>query len=130
MKFFSKKKKPEVEAPVETLEKTNEEEVIDVLKTCYDPEIPVDIYSLGLVYNIDVKVAELGDDMAEGKDIKIDMTLTSPACPVAETLPPEIESKIRREVKGVNRAEVNVVWEPPWNMDMMTEAAKLELGMM
>ena len=130
MIFFSKKKKPEVEAPVEELEKTNEEEVIDVLKTCYDPEIPVDIYSLGLVYNIDVKVAELGDDMAEAKDIKIDMTLTSPACPVAETLPPEIESKIRREVKGVNRAEVNVVWEPPWNMDMMTEAAKLELGMM
>ena len=130
MYFFSKKKKPEVEAPVEELEKTNEEEVIDVLKTCYDPEIPVDIYSLGLVYNIDVKVAELGDDMAEAKDIKIDMTLTSPACPVAETLPPEIESKIRREVKGVNRAEVNVVWEPPWNMDMMTEAAKLELGMM
>ena len=85
---------------------------------------------MGLVYNIDVKVAELGDDMAEAKDIKIDMTLTSPACPVAETLPPEIESKIRREVKGVNRAEVNVVWEPPWNMDMMTEAAKLELGMM
>ena len=130
MKFFSKKKKPKVEGPIEAPEKTNEDEVIDVLKTCYDPEIPVDIYSLGLVYNIDVKVAELGDDMAEGKDIKIDMTLTSPACPVAETLPPEIESKIRREVKGVNRAEVNVVWEPPWNMDMMTEAAKLELGMM
>ena len=130
MNFFSKKKKPVVEAPVEELEKTNEEEVIDVLKTCYDPEIPVDIYSLGLVYNIDVKVAELGDDMAEAKDIKIDMTLTSPACPVAETLPPEIESKIKREVKGVNHAEVNVVWEPPWNMDMMTEAAKLELGMM
>ena len=130
MKFFSKKKKPEAEAPVETPEKTNEDEVIDVLKTCYDPEIPVDIYSLGLVYNIEVKVVELGDDMAEAKDIKIDMTLTSPACPVAETLPPEIESKIRREVNGVNRAEVNVVWEPPWNMDMMTEAAKLELGMM
>ena len=124
MRFFSKKKKPEVEAPVEELEKTNEEEVIDVLKTCYDPEIPVDIYSLGLVYNIDVKVVE------EVKDIKVDMTLTSPACPVAGTLPPEIESKIKREVKGVNHAEVNVVWEPPWNMDMMTEAAKLELGMM
>ena len=124
MKFFSKKKKPKAEAPIETPEKTNEDEVIDVLKTCYDPEIPVDIYSLGLVYNIEVKVVE------EVKDVKIDMTLTSPACPVAETLPPEIESKIRREVNGVNRAEVNVVWEPPWNMDMMTEAAKLELGMM
>ena len=124
MKFFSKKKKPEAEVPIEAPEKTNEEEVIDVLKTCYDPEIPVDIYSLGLVYNIEVKVVE------EVKDVKIDMTLTSPACPVAETLPPEIESKIRREVNGVNRAEVNVVWEPPWNMDMMTEAAKLELGMM
>ena len=124
MKFFSKKKKPEAEVPIEAPEKTNEEEVIDVLKTCFDPEIPVDIYSLGLVYNIEVKVVE------EVKDVKIDMTLTSPACPVAETLPPEIESKIRREVNGVNRAEVNVVWEPPWNMDMMTEAAKLELGMM
>ena len=124
MKFFSKKKKPKVEVPIEVPEKTNEDEVIDVLKTCYDPEIPVDIYSLGLVYNIEVKVVE------EVKDVKIDMTLTSPACPVAETLPPEIESKIRREVNGVNRAEVNVVWEPPWNMDMMTEAAKLELGMM
>ena len=124
MKFFSKKKKPKAEVLIETPEKTNEDEVIDVLKTCYDPEIPVDIYSLGLVYNIEVKVVE------EVKDVKIDMTLTSPACPVAETLPPEIESKIRREVNGVNRAEVNVVWEPPWNMDMMTEAAKLELGMM
>ena len=124
MKFFSKKKKPKAEVPIEAPEKTNEDEVIDVLKTCYDPEIPVDIYSLGLVYNIEVNVVE------EVKDVKIDMTLTSPACPVAETLPPEIESKIRREVKGVNRAEVNVVWEPPWNMDMMTEAAKLELGMM
>ena len=124
MKFFSKKKKPKVEVPIEAPEKTNEDEVIDVLKTCYDPEIPVDIYSLGLVYNIEVKVVE------EVKDVKIDMTLTSPACPVVETLPPEIESKIRREVNGVNRAEVNVVWEPPWNMDMMTEAAKLELGMM
>ena len=81
MNFFSKKKKPEAEAPVEALEKTHEEEVIDVLKTCYDPEIPVDIYSLGLVYNIDVKVVE------EVKDIKVDMTLTSPACPVAGTLP-------------------------------------------
>ena len=130
MKFFSKKKKPKAEVPIEAPEKTNEDKVIDVLKTCYDPEIPVDIYSLGLVYNIDVKVVELGDDMAEAKDIKIDMTLTSPACPVAETLPPEIEAKIRREVQGVNRAEVNVVWDPPWNMDMMTEAAKLELGMM
>ena len=130
MKFFSKKKKPKAEVPIETPEKTNEDEVIDVLKTCYDPEIPVDIYSLGLVYNIDVKVVELGDDMAEGKDIKIDMTLTSPACPVAETLPPEIETKIRREINGVHHAEVNVVWEPPWDMDMMTEAAKLELGMM
>ena len=124
MKFFSKKKKPKVEVPIEKPKKTNEDEVIDVLKTCYDPEIPVDIYSLGLVYNIEVKVVE------EVKDVKIDVTLTSPACPVAETLPPEIESKIRREVNGVNRAEVNVVWEPPWNMDMMTEAAKLELGMM
>ena len=117
--FFVKKK--EHEKIVEpTVEKTVEEEVIDVLKTVYDPEIPVDIYSLGLIYNIDV---------SESNDVHIEMTLTSPACPVAGTLPPEVEERVKNEVTEVNGARVDVVWEPMWTPEMMTEAAKLELGM-
>ena len=94
--------------------------VIKILKTCYDPEIPVDVYDLGLIY--DLAVSEAGD-------VDIKMTLTSPACPVAGSLPPEIENKVK-SVDGVNSVKVAVVWEPPWKMDMMTEAAKLKLGMM
>ena len=119
MKFFSRKKE-EKEVVEETVDKTIEEEVIDVLKTVYDPEIPVDIYSLGLVYNIDV---------SESNDVHIEMTLTSPACPVAGTLPPEVEDRVKNEVSEVNGARVDVVWEPMWTPEMMTEAAKLELGM-
>ena len=104
----------------ETIDKTVEQEVIDVLKTVYDPEIPVDIYSLGLIYEIDV---------SESNDVHIEMTLTSPACPVAGTLPPEIEEKVKNEVSVVNAAKVDVVWEPMWTTEMMSEAAKLELGM-
>ena len=139
MKFFSRKKEKKEEAPKEMLnelqknyktpvpqekigveEKTVEEEVIDVLKTVYDPEIPVDIYSLGLIYEIDVSITN---------DVHIEMTLTSPACPVAGTLPPEIEQKVKNEVSAVNAATVDVVWEPMWIPAMMSEAAKLELGM-
>ena len=94
------------------------DQVVDVLKTCYDPEIPVDIYELGLIYNIDV------DD---GGKVAVDMTLTSPACPVAGTLPPEVEAKISR-VDGVSSVRVDLVWDPPWNPDRMSEAAKLKLG--
>ncbi len=94
--------------------------VVDVLRTCYDPEIPVDIYELGLVYRIDV------DD---GGKVEVDMTLTSPACPVAGTLPPEVEQKISR-VDGVAGARVDVVWDPPWTPDRMTDAAKLRLGLL
>ncbi|HSA60390.1 MAG TPA: SUF system Fe-S cluster assembly protein [bacterium] len=94
--------------------------VIKVLKSCYDPEIPVDIYDLGLIY--DLAVSEEGD-------VEIKMTLTSPACPVAGSLPPEVENKVRA-VDGVKDVKVAVVWEPPWKMDMMTEAAKLKLGML
>ena len=119
MKFFSRKKE-EKEIIEEPTDKTIEEEVIDVLKTVYDPEIPVDIYSLGLVYNIDV---------SESNDVHIEMTLTSPACPVAGTLPPEVEDRVKNEVSVVNGARVDVVWEPMWTPEMMTEAAKLELGM-
>ncbi len=94
------------------------EKVIGVLKTCYDPEIPVNIYDLGLIYGVDVT--------PEGA-VNIRMTLTSPGCPVAGSLPPEVETKVRN-VSGVAASKVNVVWEPPWTINMMSEAAKLQLG--
>ena len=96
------------------------EKIIGVLRTIYDPEIPVDIYELGLVYDIDVKSSGVAE---------VKMTLTSPMCPVAESLPPEVESKIGK-VSGVTEASVEVVWDPPWTMEMMSEAAKLQLGML
>jgi FeS assembly SUF system protein len=95
-----------------------EEEVIKALKTVYDPEIPVNIYDLGLVYNIAVE-----DDGV----VKIRMTLTSPACPVAGSLPPEVQQKVSA-IPGVKEAQVDLTWEPPWNPSMMCEAAKLQLG--
>ena len=95
-----------------------EADVVATLKTVYDPEIPVDIYELGLVYGIDV------DD---GNRVAIRMTLTSPMCPVAGTLPPEVEAKVA-QVPGVESSTVEVVWDPPWNPGMMSEAARLELG--
>ncbi len=95
--------------------------VVEVLQTCYDPEIPVNIYELGLIYSIDVK--------EESGEVDVKMTLTSPACPVAGSLPPEVEAKIRA-VPGVSRVRVDVVWEPPWTPEKMSEAAKLQLNMM
>ena len=96
----------------------NQNQVIEVLKTVFDPEIPVDIYELGLIY--DVKIS------AEGM-VDIDMTLTSPNCPVAESLPKEVEDKVA-EMGGVTGAKVQIVFEPAWTQDMMSEAAKLECG--
>ncbi|MEK6570932.1 MAG: DUF59 domain-containing protein [Bacteroidota bacterium] len=96
-----------------------EAQVVEALKTCFDPEIPVDIYELGLIY--EVKASDTG-----AVDIK--MTLTSPHCPAAQSLPPEVEAKARG-VTGVTSAKVEVVWDPAWNPSMMSEAAKLELGM-
>ncbi|MEO0312526.1 MAG: hypothetical protein RIQ89_2183 [Bacteroidota bacterium] len=93
--------------------------VKDVLKTCYDPEIPVDIYELGLIYEININ---------EGNDVHIKMTLTSPACPVAETLPVEVEEKVKA-MPEVNSAKVEITFDPPWEKSMMSEEAKLELGM-
>jgi FeS assembly SUF system protein len=92
--------------------------IVEMLKTIYDPEIPVDIYELGLIYDVMI---------SENNDVKILMTLTSPNCPVAETLPVEIEEKIRtiEEVKG---AEVEITFDPTWTHDLMSEEAKLELG--
>ncbi len=94
------------------------EDIITTLKTIYDPEIPVDIYELGLIYGIDVK---------EDASVVISMTLTSPSCPVAETLPPEVESKVK-ETPGVTDCKVEITWEPQWDKSMMSEAAQLELG--
>ena len=97
-----------------------ENDVIEALRTVYDPEIPVDIYELGLIYEIDV------DDAGA---VTVQMTLTSPACPVAGSLPPEVENKVR-SVSGVTNAQVELVWEPTWTPDRMSEVAKLELGML
>ena len=96
----------------------NQDQVIEVLKTIFDPEIPVDIYELGLIYEVKIS--------AEGK-VDIDMTLTSPNCPVAESLPKEVEDKVA-EMVGVESAKVQIVFDPPWTQDMMSEAAKLECG--
>jgi len=96
------------------------QKVIEALQSCFDPEIPVNIYELGLVYGIEVD---------EGKgEVGIRMTLTSPACPVAGSLPPEVEAKMR-SIPGVTKAAVEVVWDPPWTPERMSEAAKLTLGM-
>lgn len=95
-----------------------EEKIIQTLKTCYDPEIPVDIFELGLIYEI-----AIDDDY----DVKIKMTLTSPMCPVAGSLPPEVEGKVK-SIPEVKSAKIDLVWSPPWNQDMMSEVAKLELG--
>jgi len=95
------------------------ERIVEALHTVYDPEIPVDIYELGLVYDVSVDAA--------GK-ASIRMTLTSPACPAAEALPPEVETKARG-VPGVTNVLLELVWDPPWTPERMSEAAKLELGM-
>jgi FeS assembly SUF system protein len=96
------------------------EKIVRVLKTIYDPEIPVDIYELGLIYDVFVN---------ENSDVKILMTLTSPNCPVAETLPLEIEEKVK-SLKEVKSAIVEITFEPPWDKDLMSEEAKLELGLL
>jgi FeS assembly SUF system protein len=95
-----------------------EEAVINALKTIYDPEIPVNIFDLGLIYEIII---------SEHIDVKIIMTLTSPNCPVAESLPVEVKEKLAG-IEGVKSAEVEIAFEPPWDKDMMSEEAKLELG--
>jgi FeS assembly SUF system protein len=93
--------------------------VIDTLQTCYDPEIPVNIYELGLVYGIEI---------SDSGDVRILMTLTAPSCPVAASLPLQIESKVSA-IEGVKSAQVELVWDPPWDPEKMSETAKLQLGM-
>jgi FeS assembly SUF system protein len=96
-----------------------EEQVIDTIRTVYDPEIPVNIYEMGLIYGVDT---------TPDGDVAVTMTLTTPNCPAAQSLPSEVEAKINA-LPGVREATVNVTFEPPWSQDMMSEAAKLELGM-
>ena len=93
--------------------------VIEAVKKIFDPEIPVNIYELGLIYKIDID---------EKNKVNIDMTLTSPNCPVAESLPNEVKENIMK-VEGVSDVNLNIVWEPPWAQDKMSEAAKLELNL-
>ncbi|AEA44062.1 hypothetical protein D3C87_234490 [compost metagenome] len=95
-----------------------EDKIVEILKTIFDPEIPVDIYELGLIY--EVRISKEGV-------VELDMTLTSPNCPVAESLPKDVKEKVE-SVEGVTEAHVNIVFDPPWDKDMMSEEAKLELG--
>jgi len=116
--MFMKKERPQVEA--DTMNKQElEEKIIQTLKTCYDPEIPVDIFELGLIYEIKI------DNEA---NVNIKMTLTSPACPVAGSLPGEVELKIK-SIPDVKSVKIELVWSPPWDRDMMSDVAKVELGM-
>lgn len=96
------------------------EQIVKVLKGIYDPEIPVDIYELGLIYDVMIN---------EDNDVKILMTLTSPSCPVAESLPQEVEQKIKA-IDVVNSVEIELTFDPPWSRDLMSEEAKFELGML
>jgi FeS assembly SUF system protein len=95
------------------------DKIINEIKKIYDPEIPVNIYELGLIYDIKI------DDK---NNVKIKMTLTSPNCPVAESLPKEVKDSVKN-IKEVNNADLDLVWDPPWNKSMMSEAAKLELNL-
>ena len=99
--------------------KTTKDKIIEEIKKIYDPEIPVNIYELGLIYKVEV------DDKNK---VNVDMTLTSPNCPVAESLPKEVKDNIMK-VEGVSDVNLNLVWEPPWDKDKMSEAAKLELNL-
>ena len=109
-----------VSEPAEALHgEALERAVIDALRSCYDPEIPVNIYELGLIYHLDI---------SPDGDVAIKMTLTSPACPVAGSLPKDVETKVRA-VSGVAGVQVDLVWDPPWDKDKMSEAAMLQLGM-
>ena len=99
---------------MEELENT----IVDVLKSIYDPEIPVDVYELGLIYEVKID---------KDFNVQIEMTLTSPNCPVAESMPKEVEDKVA-DIPKVRSAKVNIVFDPPWDKDMMSEEAKLELG--
>jgi len=116
LKDWADKVKSEETVDMEALEKR----IIEALRQIYDPEIPVNIYDLGLIYKVDI------DDKGV---VAVEMTLTSPGCPVAQTFPGEVENAVR-SVEGVSAASVELVWDPPWCPDKLSEAAKLELGLL
>lgn len=125
MPSFNKAAKPSEPLKLKTMSETIDtaelgDKIVRVLKTIYDPEIPVDIYELGLIYDVFVN---------EDYDVKILMTLTSPNCPVAESLPLEVEEKIRA-INEVKSSEVEMTFDPPWSQALMSEEAKFELGML
>ena len=97
---------------------SKKEQIIEEIRKIYDPELPVNIYELGLIYDIKIK----------DKDVQVKMTLTTPNCPVAESLPKEVKDSIM-ELKEVNKVDLDLVWDPPWDKSMMSEAAKLELNL-
>ena len=101
------------------MKKELEKNIINALCTIYDPEIPVNIYELGLIYDVIIE---------KSNNVKIKMTLTSPNCPVAESLPNEVKNSVK-EIKEVEKVDLELVWDPPWNKSMMSEAAKLELNL-
>ncbi len=101
------------------------ERIVDALREIYDPEIPVNIYDLGLIYDIRILVDEALNDTT----VEVDMTLTAPGCPVAQTFPGVVENAVR-DVEGVNDARVDLVWEPPWNQNLISDEAKLALGIL
>ena len=111
-----------------TPKKILEEQIIMAIKTVEDPEIPVNIYELGLIYDINI-LDEIVWEGSRVHDVEIEMTLTSPNCPVAESLPEEVRTKVEN-LAGVYTCKVNIVFDPPWNKDYMSEAALLELGML
>ena len=101
----------------ETQARVTKEQIVNALKRVYDPEIPVDIFEMGLVYDIRINEPNIG----------IVMTLTSPSCPAAQSIPEDVKYRIS-EIEGVEQVDVEIVWDPPWGMEMMSEVAKLELG--
>ena len=108
---------PEIIAKPDEVKEITREDVIQVIKSCYDPEIPVDIWELGLIYELNVVM----------NDIFVRMTLTSPACPAAQSLPAELEQKLKG-IPGVKEVSVEIVWDPPYTASMMSEEARLTLG--
>ena len=116
MTFLRRQRKDDKKIDIEALK----EEVVTALKTIYDPEIPVNIYELGLIYNVDIN---------KDKDVHIQMTLTTPACPVAQTFPSTVQERVK-ELEWADNVTVELVWDPPWTQDRMTEAARLELGLL
>jgi FeS assembly SUF system protein len=118
----------EPQEPQEHPEGSVEAKVVEALKTCYDPEIPVDIYELGLIYAIEVQDVDI--DEGDAKKVLVTMTLTSPACPVAGSLPGDVQRTVLDQVEELSDSQVDLTWDPPWSIDRMSEAAKLQLGMM